>query len=257
MAILKALSYADKSYHTTIHIVTDCLSLLTKIDQWKSWDTSLEYEIAAKISTITKSKALFLHFAKAHSGVGLNCAVDEIITVAWHKVKNRITNAPIVPKTHQEVKEAINKKLMVDQEATQTILQEEHNSISSKNILNLRLGQTKMANWIQKYKYDRTTQSTMLSMITDTSFRINGDRLICPHCPNTELSLEHVLSDCHIYHNERRDAYFYTDKKDKKEVLISTDLFPNFCCAAKDKIYNTITLARQAYNSEHSTSSYT
>ena len=102
------------------------------------------------------------------------------------------------------------------------------------------------------YKYDRTTQSTMLSMITDTSFRINGDRLFCPHCPNEELSLEHVLSKCHIYQNERRDAYHYTDKKNKKDVLISTDLFPNFCCAARDKIYNTVSRTRQVYNENHS-----
>ena len=109
----------------------------------EEWDTSVEYEIADKITTITNSKALFFHHAKAHSDVGINCAVDEIITVAWHKVKNSITNAPMVPKTHQEVKETINKKLMNDQEAIQTVLRTQHNSISSKNILNLQIGQSK------------------------------------------------------------------------------------------------------------------
>ena len=113
-AILKALTVIETSYQKNMHSVTDCLSFLTKATQWRKWDTSIESKIAEKITRITKNKTLSFHHVTSHNAIGINCAVDELITVAWHKIKNSLGNVPMVPKTHQEVKEAIKSKLTKD-----------------------------------------------------------------------------------------------------------------------------------------------
>ena len=102
-------------------------------------------------------------------------------------------------------------------------------------------------------KDDSTTQSLIESIITDTAFRINGERLQCPRCTDTpELNLEHILINCDQLTEERTESYLYTKKaKGNTTDYVKTDLLPIFCKVAKNKIINILQEARHKFLQEN------
>ena len=83
---------------------------------------------------------------------------------------------------------------------------------------------------------------------SDTAFRLNGDRLPCPHCTDQNLSLSHLLYTCDHLAQERQDAKSFTKKTTGKMSDFSkTDLLPNFCNAGKNKIKSMTKLARSRH----------
>ena len=134
-----------------------------------------------------------------------------------------------------------------DENAARQRLLMEHNSESSRNLTLMDLNKTKFKVWIRKIQ-DRATQRLMTTMLTDTAFRLCGDRLDCPHCPNTHLDLQHIIYDCPHLQQERKNAQLYTRKFQKQENdLANTDLFINTCAAAKKKLERLLQEARASH----------
>ena len=122
-AILEALRLIESSPLRSFCIVTDCLSIISKIQKWRNWDTRTEISIATKLSTPLREKEISIHHAKSHSGVGINCAIDEIITHAWSKIKQNLTaDIPDAQMSHEEVKGRIASRLNQDEAETRNEL---------------------------------------------------------------------------------------------------------------------------------------
>ena len=94
---------------------------------------------------------------------------------------------------------------------------------------------------------DMKVQSSMITSITDTIFRINDKRLICPYCPGQiRTSLPHITPNCVHFTEERKDAMYCTKEKEHLEISWGdSDWFLNFCMAASGKLQNYIYLARR------------
>ena len=133
-----------------------------------------------------------------------------------------------------------------DASSTRNTLRADHLSISSKNMHPPQLTSVKLKRWLKMTKMDKKAQAVLISMICDTYHRINGDRLLCPHCPETPMNLEHSL-ECQEFEKELRDAALYTPQTTKNDKLATTDLFPHFCLAAAEKLQKTRAIARETF----------
>ena len=127
-------------------------------------------------------------------------------------------------------------------------LMTEHVSESSRNINFMDLSRTKLKTWIGRIK-DRGTQKLLTTMITDTAFRLCGDRLFCPHCPDTTLNLSHMINECSHLSQERQSAQLYTKTQKREGDYANTDLFINFCAATRRKMVRLLQDARTAHPS--------
>ena len=85
-------------------------------------------------------------------------------------------------------------------------------------------------------------------MITDTAFRIYGERLRCPKCVgNKILTLEHIALKCNEFDDERIESFIYTDNVTwSPKDFRNTDIFPRFCKIAREKILNLLKISRDA-----------
>ena len=98
---------------------------------------------------------------------------------------------------------------------------------------------------------DRPTQRLLITTVTDTAFRICGDRLTCPNCPENYLTLQHLIHECPSLERERRDANLYTKKSKNRPIdYARTNLYINFCAAAKNKLTTMIKRARATHPSQ-------
>ena len=128
-------------------------------------------------------------------------------------------------------------------------LMTEHDSESSRNINFMDLSKSKFKTWVGRIK-DRGTQNLMATMLTDTAFRLCGDRLFCPHCPDTTLNLAHIIKECPNLSQDRLSAQLYTNKVHRRERdYANTDLFINFCAASRRKMVRLLQEARAAHPS--------
>ena len=181
--IKDALETALESDDKDITIITDCMSILKKLQKWDGWDSHIEISILKILYRLSKmGKTLRLKWVRSHTDCGVNCVVDEIITASWEKNKEQINTLNIPPssKSHSEVKNIVKKRMQEDETSTRNTLKEDHNSESSKNIHQLNLSRGKVKEWVKKIGKDRQTQDIVINSITDTAFRICGDRLQCP-----------------------------------------------------------------------------
>ena len=156
------------------------------------------------------------------------------------------------PKTKEEVKNTIKQRMEEDETSTRTTLRITQDSKSSRNIYQLQLTSAKIKKWLKITKNNRMVQSTIVSTITDTAFRIKGDRLNCPHCPNTSLTMQHVMKTCPRLEQERNDAKIYTlhNYQKSKDPWVHTDLYVHFCSASNEKLWKLIKEARRNYDSQ-------
>jgi len=73
-------------------------------------------EITHLINNIINSgKELSFMYTRSHSGIGVNCVIDEIINASWTNCQINHLCIPISPKSHTETIEAI-KRLIEDSE---------------------------------------------------------------------------------------------------------------------------------------------
>ena len=174
---------------------------------------------------------------------------EKLINTTWDRNKELIKRSPVPPtkKTHQDIKSLVIHKMQKDENNARRRLLMEHNSESSRNLTLMDLNKTKFKVWIKKI-HDRTTQRLMTTMLTDTAFRLCGDRLDCPHYPNTPLNLLHIINDCPYLQQERTNAQLYTKKFQKRENdFANTDLFINMCSASKMKVTRMLQEARAVH----------
>ena len=79
-------------------------------------------------------------------------------------------------------------------------------------------------------KNDRLAQKLLVTMVTDTAFKINGTRLKCPYCPEKMMTFEHVTKRCRHTFEEVIDAGIYSENKSLR--FKNTDLLPLICTSA-------------------------
>ena len=96
-------------------------------------------------------------------------------------------------------------------------------------------------------KKDRVTQAILTKTLTDTAYRVFGDRLKCPHCPDKDLSMRHMM-ECPEFEEELGEAELYT-KPDRggRKSWAHTNLYVNFCAAARNKIGKMINEAKKKH----------
>ena len=135
--------------------------------------------------------------------------------------------------------------MQLDEARTRTTLRRTQESESSKNIQALNLSTEKFQSWLRYLKKDRPAQATLTTTVTDTAFRVFGDRLKCPHCPNQQLNMKHMI-ECPSLKEELNEAELYTkpDQSGRKSWA-HTDLYVNFCSAARVKIGKMINDAKK------------
>ena len=150
--------------------------------------------------------------------------------------------------SHRETKSLLKSSLHQDDTGARCTLAANYRSESSRNIRKLELSHKKLKKWSHKLEKNRVAQEVMITSITDTAFRLNGDRLPCPHCPGHNLSLAHILYSCAHLSHERQNAWNYTKgTRGNKKDYVKTDLLPNICAAAKKKIRAMTNLARSRH----------
>ena len=111
-AIYKALEQLESIDKNEILILTDCQSLLSKLKKWNSWECEIERKISDILIKYGVTKNITLQYVKAHSEVGYNCFIDELIDATWNQTRTAISELKITdaPKTHDEVMNLIKKK---------------------------------------------------------------------------------------------------------------------------------------------------
>ena len=136
-----------------------------------------------------------------------------------------------------------------DELETRNKLKDQYQSFSSKNIIAVEATQEKIIRWLKHMQKNRPAQTILLSMLTDTSFKINGSRLKCPTCPtNTKLTLEHILKECPEIEMERIEAFYGTPKTTGTDDDWSkTLLLPNLCMAGRTKIQGILRTSREEF----------
>ena len=181
-AILDAIKVAQKTPCQSITIATDCLSFLIKTSYWTHWDSRTEEEIISTAERIINSgRELTFRYVKSHAGNDCNEAVDQLLNDTWIRYRNLLsTQMQPTTKTKTEVTNAMKKKMERDETETRNTLRVTQDSKSSKNINYLQITHEKLKKWLQMKKDNRKVQSTIITTITDTAFRVKGDRLECP-----------------------------------------------------------------------------
>ena len=153
--------------------------------------------------------------------------------------------------------EKVKKQMSIDETRTRQLLRTRFQSISSGNIITLELSNKKFKQWRKLMEDDRPTQELIQACVTDTAFRINGDRLRCTICSTDDdivpLTLEHILMNCSSLEQERMETIWCTENitmLDDKAVAKS-NFAPMFIRAAKNKIKHIIWEGRQAFFEEN------
>ena len=152
--------------------------------------------------------------------------MDQLLQYVWKDEKSKITGTNIrTTKSKNEVMNQVQLQMEKDEAETRNELKRTQDSESSKNIQELRITRSKIKKWISSLKKDRYTQSTLVTTITDTAYRMYGERLSCPHCPGQTLSLNHVAQECPYLIEDRRDAFAYARQDHKgRKGRTDTDL---------------------------------
>ena len=110
--------------------------------------------------------------------------------------------------------------------------------------IDISITRKKITAWL---KCNRESQVVMITMVTDTAFKIDGDRMECPQCTDTPLTLEHVLLECPEYEEERQDAFVYSGSELSTKSFQNNTLVPTFCLAAARKIRSNLNTAREVF----------
>ena len=110
--------------------------MLSKLKKWNSWECEIERKISDILIKYGVTKNITLQYVKAHSEVGYNCFIDELINATWKQTRTTVGKLKITdaPKTHDEVMNLVKKKMSEDEETTRRLLKTQHESISSRNL---------------------------------------------------------------------------------------------------------------------------
>ena len=138
----------------------------------------------------------------------------------------------------------IKRQMQADETSTRHTLRRTQQSESSKNIHLLNITTEKFQSWLKNMKKDQMAQAVLATTITDTAFRIFDKRLKCSTCPGNSLSMTHIM-ECPEFTEERQDVELYTQPdRSGRKLWNSTDMYKNFCAAAKGKLYKVVNDAK-------------
>ena len=247
-AILKALEQLTNIEKKDILLLTDYRSLLCKLEKWDSWNCEIEHKISEILIKLSKQKHITLQYVKAHSNIGYNCFIYELINATCTQARTAVSKLNIsrVPTTHDEVVNICKKKMAEDEEATRRVLKDRYESISSKNFRNLEINREKIKIWLKKSHQKRKVQNMLLSSITDTAFRINNTRLQCTCTkPGPPLNLEHILLECPIFNKAREDTMIYLGTN--KSGFKKNEILPMFFLSAPNLLEMIIKESRETF----------
>ena len=147
--------------------------------------------------------------------------------------------------------------MYTDEARTRQLLRTRFQSISSENIIALELSNKKFKQWRKLMEDDRPTQDLIQACVTDTAFRINGDRLRCTECSTDDtivpLTLEHILIYCSSLEQERMETIWCTENITTLNwtTMAESNFAPTIIRAAKNKIKHIVWNARQAFFEEN------
>ena len=180
-------------------VLTDCQSIIRKLDRWKitsSGENSLASAIK-QLSDVHPKVAIRMSFCPGHKGVAPNELADSSITLLASSLKARaaIQGLPLMHASPQAVKDAVRRRLERDEDAWLRKLALEHASASAGSIDLLGASRSKILDWTNRLRKNRSALTTILRVVSGSAFSWQGAKLRCPNCLST-LSASHTLLAC-------------------------------------------------------------